>query len=128
MCAHRQRVGTVVRRVVDHEHVDVQIAAEPFERRETTFEVRAGVVVDDHDRQVVAGRIRAPTRGINAHSCSIASTSAASLMAPTRPRLETVNGHKPVRVATAFKRLLRLEGVNVVDVAFGSALIVSRSW
>ena len=29
-----------------------------------------------------------------------------------------------MRVTTAFKRLLRLEGVNVVDVAFGSALIV----
>lgn len=33
-------------------------------------------------------------------------------------------GHLPVRVTTAFKRLLRLDGVNVTDVEFLPAVVV----
>ena len=46
-------------------------------------------------------------------------------MATKVPGVEAwiLEGHLPVRVTTAFKRLLRLDGVNVTSVVFGAALV-----
>ena len=48
----RRGMGTVDRRIVDHEHVERDVPAVPLERSEAAIEERTGVVVHDHDREL----------------------------------------------------------------------------
>jgi hypothetical protein len=50
-------VAVVARRVVDHEHIDLDVTPARLERRQTPLEVPAGVVVDDDDRQLGRPRV-----------------------------------------------------------------------
>ena len=52
MGGDRLRVAAVVRRVVDHQHVDVDLAAMGLEGRQAAFEVVPGVEVHDDDGEL----------------------------------------------------------------------------
>ena len=77
MRGDRARVAAVDRRVVDHQHVDVDVAAMRLERRQAPFEVVAGVVVHDDD-----GELR---RAANRHRCGVCATSTMPTMMQKTP-------------------------------------------
>ncbi len=77
MCGDRARMAAVDRSVVDHQHVDADVAAMRLERREAPFQVVAGVEVHDDD-----GELRhAATR----HRCGVCATSTMPTMMKKTP-------------------------------------------